>query len=127
MNRDKILKMEAGRELDVLVARILFGNLPFIQKRKRAAKKDYYSIWAVKTKSGGYGKLPFYSTDIAAAWQIAEKLQEFYPCLWKEDGYWECLFAVEYATATADTAPLAICRAALLAMEVERETETSTR
>jgi hypothetical protein len=63
-----------------------------------------------------------YSTDIAAAWQIVEKMRaDGYNggLRWTSDGY-EVIAAKpldheSFTQAVADTAPLAICRAALIA------------
>jgi hypothetical protein len=66
-----------------------------------------------------YIEVPHYSTDLSAAWQLVERIREpghafhlsrFDPCIWlatfRDDGY----------AAQAETAPLAICRAALKAV-----------
>lgn len=72
--------------------------------------------------------VPFYSTDITAAWQVLTHLQEqgYVPSVSRHrsepDAWWAC-FSREHRTpddvgeATGDTAPLAICRAALAAVE----------
>jgi hypothetical protein len=101
MTRDEILNMPAGREMDVLIDQH-FGQL----------QKDSSPIY----------EMPHYSTDIAAAWEVIEKLcgetgaDVVKVC--KRDpellrGDWSCNFGRGFE-AFADTAPLAICRAALL-------------
>lgn len=98
------------RELDALVAEKVFN-----QKYKVA-------IW----------EMPYYSRDIAAAWEVVEKIIELYPDLpfgveysfcGTSEGYkWyaelnpEPDFGPKYM---ADTAPKAICLAALKAVGVE--------
>ena len=110
----KIDELEAGPELDALVDEKIFG-------------REYIR---------GYGALP-YSTDIAAAWEVVEKLKELdwalevsvtnklpegdsetYYCgllrgddnaPWRED--------FRHIQAWAATAPLAICHAALEAVK----------
>lgn len=96
--------MDAGREMDALIAEKVMGRTP--------------------------DRLPPYSTDIAAAWLIIG-------CMWDRgwDGEVEwfrnlgggiefrCQFALiekqeDCALAYRNTAPLAICRAALAALEV---------
>jgi hypothetical protein len=80
---------------------------------------------------------PAYSTDIAAAWEVVEKVWATLPktgygtfraLLHRRDpdGRWICEFAPNahgdwrtHATAEADTAPLAICLAALRAVGAE--------
>jgi hypothetical protein len=73
-----------------------------------------------------------YSRDIAAAWPVFEKLGPAWVISqsdsggWPDDCRWFCFLPVEYGgkadgEVMAPTAPLAICKAALLAvLEVER-------
>jgi len=102
----------AGRELDALVAEKVFGYEcdPF----------DYGPTCPV------HGKGKNYSTDIAAAWQVVEKLMptigHIYPAVDLETGellHW-CAVVETGDTSrqgvTADTAPRAICLAALKAV-----------
>lgn len=114
MTRDEILKLEAGRELDALVAEKVMGY-----------PKEIISInGSVKSPNGDWmvREIDEYSTDISAAWEVAEKLGSF----WIDHTVSDLGIDVEFFTsldhskerlvATADTAPLAICRAALLAV-----------
>jgi hypothetical protein len=59
-----------------------------------------------------------YSTSIGSAWEVLPTL--LYPYIWHGKDFWECGMRLaiddERALATAPTAPLAICRAALLAV-----------
>jgi hypothetical protein len=84
----------------------------------------------------GYTPLPFYSTDIAAAWGVGEKVWERVPKRShgtfrymlnrrEPDGCYVCEFAMDpegdwrtHSVGEADAAPLAICRAALLAVGI---------
>ena len=108
--------MPAGRELDALVA-------------EKVVKRDIHVYECPASpfsrKNGRCCCVPHYSTYIAAAWEVVEKL--------RADGYrfrgveehdedpgWRCLvgkpsFYPSYE-AHADTAPLAICPAALKAV-----------
>lgn len=74
--------MEAGRDLDALVARKIFNLDPirvdgdmqvFTLQREWLEPGEYYTA-----ETGGYNnrRLPHYSTDIAAAWQICEHLND---------------------------------------------------
>jgi hypothetical protein len=93
MTREEILNMPAGREMDALIA-------------EKVIDPDW-----VKLKN----LCPHYSTDIAAAWELVEKMKYF--TLYRGDGYWECEYSGQYLESIdAETAPLAICRAALLAV-----------
>jgi hypothetical protein len=102
MTREEILNMPAGREMDALIAERVF---------KTTEDDDW----------GSDGLLSF-STDIAAAWQVVEKLKPNYPLL---DMYcigdWASSFGDgEWGYGYAETAPLAICRAALIATQGPR-------
>ena len=124
LTRDSVLSMPAGREMDVLMAERVMGW---------TVKDDcYYSNgeitpWMTPEHWGDYqGFRP--STDIAAAWEVMEKLCDLYQGLGKmflhqhPDG-WEagsCDLEVNSGewlveeSATGSTPMLAICRAALL-------------
>lgn len=112
--------LPAGRDLDALVEVRVFGARPEIVAGHIQWEKD--------VGDDGAG-VPAYSRDIDAAWQVVAKL--------RADGWWFSLtqdntdiwdakfwkgepkgwFPTAEAYGTADTAPLAICRAALAAME----------
>jgi hypothetical protein len=117
--------MPAGRELDRLIAEKVFGwrNLEW---HKANHDRRFYS------PEGWYGEGPDdkcflaerYSTDIRDAWQVVEKLREgkLDVMLGTCDGGWHCRIATdagtpsfwrEVADEVEDTAPLAICGAAL--------------
>jgi hypothetical protein len=65
--------------------------------------------------------LPPFSTDIAAAWEVVEKLADGihggFDLVLDWDGGWEACFEIpggqKVVSVNCDTAPLAICRAAL--------------
>jgi len=125
MNREEILAMPAGRDLDALIAENVMGW------------KDRGIGYSFEDNINGYecvlyidkDKLPHYSTDIAAAWQVIEWLEknttEKYnsPSLFSVPHGWSMVLyekrdnhAPAWLDAFAPTAPLAICRAALLAV-----------
>ena len=149
MTRDEILAMEAGRELDALVAEamgwIWLRFKPAHDEDAEFVRKPYGpDTWEAslehKRANGDEPlahlwdcDLPHYSTDIAAAWEVVEYMGpipfslRFQPAdAWRTgDGevychaHWTCWFEGS-VWAEAPTAPLAICRAALLAaMEME--------
>jgi len=111
MTKDEILNMPAGREMDALIASIFF--------------KDSY-IHSVDSTNGLQRTFPFFSKDISAAWEVVEKLKkdgwsftltqhadplgDYVIEFWRRDNFME-----DYDTIRENTAPLAICRAALLA------------
>ena len=102
LTREEILNEPAGRKLDAWVAEKVMG-LPVTAKKKRF---EYVHI------------APF-STDISAAWEVVEKMQQtkFVRVQCDNGDYW-CKIGGEIlgVKAQGDTAPLAICRAALLAV-----------
>lgn len=101
MTRDEILNMPAGREMDLLIA-------------------DTFSL-----KEGQvFVYIEPFSTNMEAAWKVVEKTAKE-PFAWDISSInvggktiWSALYwGIEevFCEAEADTAPLAICRAALLA------------
>ncbi len=99
MTDEQIDALKAGRDMDLIIGEEIVGwsrdeNVP----------------------------MP-YSTDIAAAWEeVVERMAEFKvekPGDWSDQVRWRAVLRIEYggpmAEAYADTAPLAICRAALKA------------
>lgn len=120
MTRDEILAMPAGMEMNALVAEKVMGwhehNGMWLDLDNR--------IWA---NPPGWSP----STNIATAWEVVQK-HPYYFALYRTNEtdwrlalfgtvHWECRFyAPEKFDAKADTAPLAICRAALIVV-LERE------
>ena len=117
-----------SRELDALVAEKVMGWW------QRTHPEGLWVDW--HRPSGHYADaVPAFSTDIAAAWEVVEKIHENCGpnrwCFRLEDvgqatnrpigAYW-CATFEKYSTyysATELTAPEAICRAALAAVGVE--------
>ena len=114
MNKDEILAMKAGEELDKLVIKELMHHIWDDSERPRC---KICGVWKDWPKPTGCEYKP-YSTDISAAWQVVEKLRDYYPEIEfnQFSKKWEVTFLVG-ETALADTAPEAICRAALLAKQ----------
>lgn len=123
MTREEILGMEAGPELDRLVAEQIMG---WEEGRN-------FSMWPEQgvhiSVGDGIGFFWRPSTDITAAWEVMTKLCELGMVpevygMWltkkKNEWYIVLWYSVEDLTAAArakaSTLPLAICRAALLAM-----------
>lgn len=113
--------MNAGRELDALIAEKVMGL-------------QVDALGYVVTQRGKVeGELPFYSTDIAAAWEVVERTglqieiqSPGAPCNGDEyendSDNWrvECRLksSDRSSFAEATTAPLAICLAALKAVGI---------
>lgn len=106
--------MKAGRELDALVAEKVMGLMMIDGKEK----------YPCDSSSKGYiltDPEP-YSTDIAAAWLVVEKLRDTLHVNWDicsdSTSWWAKIGNLETLKA-ADSAPLAICLAALKAVGME--------
>lgn len=105
-------EMKAGRELDALVAEEVMGLDPEWHKQVPVGRVT-----------------PCYSTDIAAAWEVVEKLcrEERYPTVQfavNVDGkqaWWCSLVNPADVEVHAPAAPLAVCLAALKAVGVDIE------
>ena len=112
------MKHEAGRELDALVAERVMGLT-----LGTVGTQLYYE------GNGSLEILPRYSTDIAAAWEVVEKMHvvhgfeghnEFLLVCSDEDEAWYCEFPKpKWEDASANTPSLAICLAALKAVGYE--------
>ena len=124
-------KMEAGKEMDALVAERVMGW---------KVDKESYSTWVAITDTylffplvgmtkGSWGNWTP-STDISAVWQVVEKMSETWEfslnyqdnkykfLLWKPEWVTSNLYqARECKEGVSNTVPLAICRAALKAVE----------
>lgn len=111
MTREEILAMPAGRELDALVAEKVFGKN--IQWTFGDEWTDSYPVDVDDVI------VDHYSIDISASWELISNItdkserERCGPCVHVEhDGDWHARIGRVHAM--ANTAPLAICRAALL-------------
>ena len=106
------------RELDAKVAELM--GMPF-------RKPGHGTCCTCQTCGWDYDNCQcYYSTDIAAAMLVVEKMkfrgkmQQTLQLRWAyEHDAWKWEFSISGIWATADTAPLAICLAALKAVEAE--------
>lgn len=94
---------KVGRELDALIHTEIFGH----------------EICPVHQSHSCCGRTLFnYSTQIAPAWLVVEKMSPYFD-IFQDGGGWVCRFGwgdKKTLAAYADTAPLAICLAALKAV-----------
>jgi hypothetical protein len=124
MTRDEILNMKAGRETDVMVAEKVMGLRLELHLGKPATR-------TVKDKYDKIRIIPNYSTDISAAWEVVDFMETrcfsisitFVNPDRKSGTTREFSLLTKYQcsisngeTVFAKQAPLAICRAALLAV-----------
>lgn len=108
--------MNPGRKLDALVAEKVMGWA--------LSNKESIKDGLIYTDRGWTSAYPSYSTDIAAAWEVVEKFRWAEPELsWNDETHsWIVHFQKGmysgYAN-SAETAPHAICLAALKAIGVQ--------
>lgn len=134
--------METGRELDIVVAEKVMGwfwQNPFSQyaevKLLVPPIGDKKRHWGGVYDNGIPDWLPNYSTNIADAWQVLEKLDSEFKveirsiddsCEFVENK-WTCSFknkiSAKVCRVYAETAPHAICLAALGAMGYQAKGE----
>ena len=127
MTRDEILNMPAGREMDALIGEKIMGLHP----NPKLCPYCRATMWVGKNRSRctdcnewRYSPYKEYSSEIESAWEVVEGLCNETGCdvvkVCKRDpellrGEWSCNFGRGFE-AFGDTASLAICRAALLAV-----------
>jgi hypothetical protein len=124
---------EAGRELDALVATKIMGIAPIpwgdetpcpvcLEPMRYCGARSRCS----RCSEWRYGPYLEYSSDIAAAWEVVEKMVETGRLHLDRLGFdgeeWRCWMSPDAEGATyfvgqAETAPLAICLVALKAVE----------
>ena len=123
MNENEIRNMEAGRDMDALVARRVFKADSWCPD----CEDEFDMICTCERGPSGTwhqkDPLPDFSTNIAAAWEVVEKMAELIGPIsvaWGNFGTAGNMASVMALVGippgvVAPTAPLAICRAALLA------------
>lgn len=114
MDKEEILNMPAGREMDALIFEYVF------KKEESASLRDEHGNLR-RSWTDAYGfEGSDYSTDISAAWEVLERLKAISGVtigirVHPTAGYSVNIYqlGINYWP-TEDTLPLAICRAALL-------------
>ncbi len=126
-----ILNMPAGPEMDALVAREVMGYSVDFEEQP-LANGDARRIWFIISGDGqlNRSKVPGFSTDIEAAWKVQRKMRSHGDALSLQhrnmvdnapgSAIWTAWFGKPSDLAWATTPPLAICRAALLAVRGAR-------
>lgn len=124
-----VLAEPAGRRMDAWVSEHVMRLAP--RQVRVCGGTETVAVWGAPALTDGvwfrddllaYGAPPRYSADIAAAWEVVEQVRRCRRmcCVTAcRDGAWECMVgdtANDHRHGTAGTAPLAICRAALLAV-----------
>ena len=140
MAKEEILAMEAGKELNTFVEEKLFNHRCEV-RWCNWLPQGYFEVQSYgqgrEAMGGGlldeneslpcymegekWVVVPFYSTDISAAWEVVEKMVKEYGdfVIDYDDSYnggqWSASVDKLRVAALAKTAPEAICKAALLA------------
>ena len=112
MNKLDSLSVLASRQTDALIAeKVMELRLDWEFAEFQNGEP---AVPTLRDKYDEIGILPFYSTDISAAWDIVEKLKlTIEPSALNQ---WYVHKGIGSNGIYAETAPLAICRAALLYM-----------
>ena len=114
------MTMLPGRELDAVIAEKIM-ELEVVRNKKGGWSIGEANYWYTNDEPGGVlsNPLPEYSTDIAAAWEVVEKLQKLNPLHIRSDITGRWFVSCGPFNASASTAAHAICLAALKAVGVE--------
>lgn len=117
--------MKAGRELDALMAEYVMGwnwgdTGKGLEGLMPPDKHSTFILTLTFDSSGLWGGMPHYSTNIADAWKVVEKMENTHRFSLhrtvKENGWQVIFWDIEtdaHRSLVAETAPLAICLAAL--------------
>lgn len=127
MNAVQVSELKAGHDLDALIAEKVFGW-------KNVHEHSFGNAgmyWVGDSPRGTMDRLPRYSKEISEAWRVVETLEN-HPMEYltdinrisnegtKETLVWaariRAVGSERYIYVDAETVPLAICRAALLAV-----------
>lgn len=119
--------IKPGPRLDALVAEKVFGCTPYIGPSAQYECGCSPMNPEHETMINSWCVIPKYSTSIADAWQVVEKIEKDFAIQISSDGdakiIWYCYLENEdkgvWVNEKADTAPHAICLAALKAIGVE--------
>lgn len=113
VTREEIMQL-TGRELDAAVAERVMG---WKRGDPKYGDMPWYPPGTGRYLGGGRMDLPEFSADIAAAWEVVEHLATPDEALMitYSKGTWVVAVGSVEASATSESAPEAICRAALLA------------
>lgn len=139
LTADEIRKMPAGREMDALIAQHVFGwrwqrceyigpspvSQPVVRYNLMLPGSEAETWRCTPSDDRTKHKIladyqPTYSTDIEAAWKVAEKFAPYFrlDARGYGEGNWGCTIWTGYAEVHeyGPTAQVAVCRAALIAI-----------
>lgn len=128
--------MKPGRELDALIVEKVIGWKPFKKKWEAGAHRGYHDAWLDGEGREVCIQCPEYSTDIAAAWVVVEKLRESKKTIalssvyhQTANPYWSWICRIEWtdkrlgyqtSIGLSESVPHAICLAALDSIGIKK-------
>ena len=133
-DREQVLMMEPGPAFNTLIAIEVMGWKLVTTRDPTGALKggEPFKNWVDGNGRGIVEPENFCpSTDIAAAWEVVEKMDEvMWTLTWLTDSrVWQARFIdiLPMPEAEAPTTPLAICRAALLVTLADKKSRHDSR
>jgi hypothetical protein len=119
MRRAEILEMEPGRELDALIAEKVMGWTDFSPIDPKydhsVGVNGYRRNFARRPNKEREEPIPLYSSDISAAWEVVEKMNDWDISIIKAGDYCEVAFGSQQPI-IRKTVQEAICKAALISV-----------
>ena len=124
MTKDEILNMPAGREMDALIAEMVMGIEPISFDDETKCPECEATMrfcgsrsWCSSCHEWRHSPYKEYSEDISDAWFVFLKFQEVNIAHIGDDYFAAIVDKIKGFTVIVDkSAPLAICRSALLAV-----------
>lgn len=125
VSRKEILQLKAGREIDILVAEQVMGwqvetDAAELKRLNRGVSPNKGKGWWRTPEGGWHCAPPSYSSEIAAAWHVVEKMKSKGRFLFLIQRFNENKAAFDEASASAPdyisdkSLTGAICKAALM-------------
>ena len=80
ISREEMAQLKAGRELDILVAEQIMGweietDAAKVKRLNRYISRDTENRWWRTPEGGWHCDPPAYSSEIAATWQVVERMK----------------------------------------------------
>lgn len=126
-NKHAGVRMKSSSELDALIAEHVMG---LILEKDLTIPPKPTGMYLISRTPVSIAEIPCYSTDIAAAWKVVEKITTentgfMYDCLWRDPNTKKWQFGSFgrdgefFGEESSLSAPLAICMAALKAKGID--------
>jgi hypothetical protein len=126
INREEILQLSSGREIDILVAEQVMGWIVESEPYRLQRLDRYFSTtknnkWWRNPEGGWYDIPPSYSSDITAAWEVVKRMNSRGQAIFMLKTFDQNQVAFDQPSKanpdyiTGKTVAGAICKAALVA------------